>query len=91
MYSFSVQNIHRLRIFEDNVKLINKHNAEAADGKHTYKLSVNQFADWTNEEWINQLDSIDQNPRSEIEVLDNNKRVHRPDSVDWRDEVSYDD
>jgi hypothetical protein len=71
--------------------LINKHNAEAADGKHNYKLSVNQFADWTNEEWINQLDSIDQNPRSEIEVLDNNKRVHRPDSVDWRDEVSYDD
>ena len=44
----------------------------------------------TNDEWKKQLNSIDQNPRSKTKDFDNNKRVNRPDSVDWRDEVRCD-
>jgi len=37
----------RFQIFQDNVNYINKHNAEAEAGEHTFTVGVNQFADLT--------------------------------------------
>ena len=42
-------------IFQSNVELINNHNSEAENGKHTHAIGVNQFADLTKEEWVDQL------------------------------------
>ncbi|XP_047965664.1 cysteine protease XCP1-like [Salvia hispanica] len=39
----------RYQIFKDNVQHIEKHNQE---GKHSYKLEINKFADLTNEEFL---------------------------------------
>merc|ERR1711872_1171535 len=42
----------RKAIFAANLERIEKHNAEHAEGKHTYWLGVNQFADLTNAEFV---------------------------------------
>ncbi|KAL1532168.1 cathepsin L [Salvia divinorum] len=39
----------RFQIFKDNLEHIERHNQE---GKHTYKLGMNKFADLTNEEFL---------------------------------------
>jgi len=38
-------------VFEDNVRFIRSHNAEADRGIHTYRLGVNQFSGLTQAEW----------------------------------------
>merc|ERR1711981_19157 len=50
-YSNDSENLHRMKIFADNVEKIERHNKEFAEGKHTFTLAVNQFADLTSEEW----------------------------------------
>jgi cathepsin L len=42
---------HRYNIFKRNVDLIDNHNTLAAEGKYTFTLAVNKFADQTNEEY----------------------------------------
>ncbi|CAH0545773.1 unnamed protein product [Brassicogethes aeneus] len=42
----------RYKIFSDNLEKIEQHNAEFEQGLITYKQGVNQFADWTEEEFI---------------------------------------
>ena len=75
-----------MTIFKDNLEYINKHNEEAAQGKHTFQLGVNKFADISHEEWVaslNQRKSVADTPVSKT-----NPNPLRKDSVDWRDEVS---
>ena len=44
-----------LRNIQKNVKLIGQHNSEAVEyvPKHTYTLRVNEFGDWTQDEFSN--------------------------------------
>jgi len=51
-YKHKLEHHVRRAIFHDNYNYIEKHNAEAAEGKHTYTLRVNQFADMTHEEFM---------------------------------------
>merc|ERR1711872_517638 len=51
-YRNEAEHAHRLKAFADNLDKIAKHNEEAAEGKHTYTLGVNKFADLTEQEWI---------------------------------------
>ena len=44
-YSNSVEAEQRKAIFAANLKLINKHNDEADQGLHSYRLAMNKFAD----------------------------------------------
>ena len=48
-YVDDVEKIRRFKIFKDNVKYIDKVNNE---GNRAFKLSVNEFADLTTEEFI---------------------------------------
>jgi cathepsin L len=41
----------RRHIWEDRLRLIHEHNLEADLGEHTYRLGLNQFTDWTREEY----------------------------------------
>lgn len=70
------------------MELITKHNLEAAAGLHTYTLGVNQFADLTNEEWRNKFLLIP-NVKSMGTFEEKIGRSNRPDSIDWRDKVTY--
>jgi len=71
----------RKNIFANNLKFIEKHNAEHAQGLHTFTVGVNQFADLTNEEFVQQYTGfmpVDGLPESDVVVGD------LPDSIDWR-------
>ena len=86
--TFPLKSVFRLKAFASNLEYIAKHNDEAAEGKHTFTLGVNKFADLTHEEYVA---SLNRNARSydEIEYPKTAKNLARPDSVDWRDEVRY--
>ena len=74
-------------MYNGNLKLINDHNSDAELGLHTYTLGVNQFADWTNDEWRQKLYMGAQMPRTDTRN-EKNTNDNIPDSIDWRDEVS---
>lgn len=42
---------HRRALWEENKKIIEKHNAEYEQGKTSYTMGLNQFSDMTNEEF----------------------------------------
>ncbi|CAH1227176.1 CTSV [Branchiostoma lanceolatum] len=80
----------RLAIFENNTKLINKHNAEADMGMHTYTLGINQFAHMTNDEFVANVIGgclLDRNAsKSTADHVYESNMVEVPASVDWRTE-----
>ena len=73
--------------FAKNLAFINKHNQEAAQGKHTFRVAVNEFADLTNEEWREHLGLNMIKKRTGGLKQFVSKKVEIPDTVDWRDEV----
>merc|ERR1712121_25021 len=73
----------RKAVFADNLRLINKHNAEHAIGLHSYTLGINDFADLTNEEFVKMYNGFV--APSNIEQVEFNGVVGSlPESVDWR-------
>ena len=75
-------------MFKDNLEYINKHNEEAAQGKHTFTLGVNKFADITHTEWqksLNVRKTVKDTHPAPVTMRD----ATRPDMVDWREEVSH--
>jgi len=84
-YKNEVENAHRMKAFADNLGKIAKHNKEAAEGKHTYTLGVNKFADLTEAEWRETLTmNIVKEGKPTLQMK--SKIVNIPDEVDWRDE-----
>ena len=81
-----LQHAHRMRAFSDNLDKIAKHNKEAAEGKHTYTLGVNKFADLTEEEWRESL-TLNVVKEGKPKHFMKSNVVAIPDAVDWRDEV----
>lgn len=75
----------RLR-WERNLKFIEKHNAEADNGVHTFRVAMNQFGDMTNEEFRRQMNGYRMSDKSTVEDRDYfvPENVEIPDSVDWR-------
>jgi cathepsin L len=80
---------HRYNIFKRNLDLIDSHNAAHAQGKFTFKLGINKFADVTNDEYKKVLGL-----KRKDKVAPENKsgRHHHlrslpdgvPDAWDWR-------
>ncbi|KAM0941078.1 putative actinidain [Dioscorea sansibarensis] len=84
-YNDSLEKEKRYKIFKDNLKLIDKHNA----GNHTYSLALNMFADLTVEEYrATYLRTLPPHKpeRMEDDSYSFNETVDAaPDSIDWRD------
>ena len=74
-------------MFKDNLEYINKHNEEAAQGKHTFTLGVNKFADITHTEWQNSL-NVRKIVKDTYPAPVTMRTKARADSKDWRDDVS---
>uniref|UniRef100_A0ABM5EM83 Cathepsin L2-like n=1 Tax=Pogona vitticeps TaxID=103695 RepID=A0ABM5EM83_9SAUR len=80
----------RRAIWEENLRMIEQHNWEASQGKHTYRLGMNHFGDLTNEEFNQRMSCLlpDQVGPAEGNVswfhTSANEQV--PKSVDWRKE-----
>lgn len=70
--------------FKDNVQMIMDHNVEAAAGKRSYKLAVNQFADMTRAEFSRQYLGLNAPHKKETTVDETLlESSSTPSSVDW--------
>ena len=71
----------KLEVFHDNLEYINYQNKR----NNSYELGINNFADMTNEEYIEYVSSINYNNlRSSICKVQSSSTGSFPSSVDWR-------
>ena len=74
----------RQAIFEANLKKIQAHNAEYKSGLHSWYMGVNQFADWSEEEFSG-IRATQYHPSSlASSTLQLSSTKSRPESMDWR-------
>lgn len=74
----------RFRIFKDNLKFVEEHNAQ----KRTYKVGLNRFADLSNQEYHSKYLGVKVDPH-QMMVRASNRYAPRsadnlPESIDWR-------
>ena len=66
---------------------INKHNAEADNGKHSFRLGVNKYADLTTKEFAQMLEGFDNSRDNDAKVNTFEHVKSVPNEVDWVGEV----
>uniref|UniRef100_A0A7N2R3A5 Vignain n=2 Tax=Quercus lobata TaxID=97700 RepID=A0A7N2R3A5_QUELO len=83
-YEDDAEKVKRFKIFKDNVEYIDKVNSE---GNRTYKLSVNEFADLTTEEFIATRTGykISSQPSSPKTSFRYENLTEIPTTMDWRE------
>ena len=72
------------------MKFIDKHNKETAAGQHTYTVGINEFADFTSQEFVKYFNGLKMNHTLQMNVAKLRNTVTSKDlpaSVDWRKEV----
>lgn len=70
----------RRAIWEKNWQMVEQHNREADEGKHTYWMKMNQFSDWTNEEFDRMGGPFPKSPvpqRRDVQLTPKPKRCHQ--------------
>jgi len=80
---------HRYNIFKRNVDLIDNHNEAYENGKYTFNLAVNRFADKTNDEYRQLLGLKRQGKDAPANKVSHGRRHHKvpkgvPETWDWR-------
>jgi cathepsin L len=75
---------HRFGVFLQNMVYVNKHNSEAAQGKHTFTLGMNNLADLTNTEYRAKLLKYKRAVNRTGELFTPLSDAAPPASVDWR-------
>ncbi|KAF0305907.1 Cathepsin L [Amphibalanus amphitrite] len=89
-YADQFVELKHMQTYAANKAYINKHNAEADAGLHTYRLGINKYADMTNEEFSALM------TRRKPAGLHRQQQQHgrpfvgtgltAPESIDWRDQ-----
>jgi hypothetical protein len=77
----------RYQVFKDNLRYVDRHNAAADAGVHSFRLGLNRFADLTNDEYRATYLGVKNKPQRDNKLsaryhADGNEAL--PDSVDWR-------
>ncbi|KAK9885468.1 hypothetical protein WA026_010962 [Henosepilachna vigintioctopunctata] len=76
----------RLSIFKQNLEEIDAHNAKYEKGLSTYQKGINQFADWTNEEFNQYVNKgLKGVPKPIAKPFKAIEGEEIPDSIDWRE------
>lgn len=83
--------LQRFTNFKRNVDIIEKHNSEYSMGMYTYTLGINQFADWTVEEFKSKMlgsrFNMTQFKEGNVATFMRLPQwMQVPDSVDWREQ-----
>ncbi|XP_006898940.1 PREDICTED: cathepsin L1-like [Elephantulus edwardii] len=73
----------RRTIWEKNVKMIELHNQEFSQGKHSYSLLMNAFGDMTNEEFRQVMTGFQNKKHKKEKVFQEFPSDNIPKSVDW--------
>ena len=79
-----LQHNYRFSVFAAQRDYINKHNAEAALGLHTYDLGINEFSDLTHEEFLAYY-TAKMAPHQLLKTIKKVDVSDLPETVDWRD------
>jgi len=83
-YEDAIEEAFRKGVFAANLEKINKHNEEYAQGDHSWKMSVNRFADLTHDEFLEMLTlEVPDMPKSNQKYQMQAQSMAG--SVDWRD------
>ncbi|KAL1509143.1 hypothetical protein ABEB36_003928 [Hypothenemus hampei] len=83
-YQNQVEETARYNIFLNNVREIEEHNARYEQGLETYTKAINQFSDWTQEEFKSYL-TLHAKPAAPENTTEYIKTgVEVPSSIDWR-------
>merc|ERR1719400_1329352 len=70
--------------WEDNLKFIDEHNAAAANGEHTYEVGVNEYADWSTDEFVKFMNGFKNSSETgDVDNFENVRDEDLPSSVDW--------
>ncbi|PRQ30354.1 putative fruit bromelain [Rosa chinensis] len=96
VYPDSTEKRRRFVIFKENLEFVEKFNN---DGEKTYKLSVNEFSDMTNEEFLSHHtgyktptgSSLTRSPKQMPGLYFPRPHIDYPDSVDWREQGAVTD
>ncbi|BFZ04431.1 hypothetical protein BsWGS_07471 [Bradybaena similaris] len=83
VYKSAREERQRFAIFMDNVKKIERHNWQFHNGLTTYWMDINQFSDWTDEEWRSMLVPIAINATTDSQATSLTMDVGVPDTIDW--------
>jgi cathepsin L len=87
--SYGTEETVRRLIWEANLKYINQHNEEAANGEHTFTVAMNKYADMTSQEFGAMYNSYNQTKVMQAQgkgIAFVKSGVKAPESVDWRTE-----
>merc|ERR1719412_2237481 len=57
-YKDSNETEYRRNVWEGHMKFIDKHNKETAAGQHTYTVGINEFADFTSQEFVKYFNGL---------------------------------
>ncbi|XP_037068346.1 procathepsin L-like [Pollicipes pollicipes] len=84
-YSNIIEEFHRMKVYADNKEFVDKHMAEYAEGKHTFTVALNKFADLTTDEFSSLYKGyVAQSSRPHATHQLTGKAVAV--TVDWRDQ-----
>ncbi|XP_037092149.1 procathepsin L-like [Pollicipes pollicipes] len=84
-YSNIIEEFHRMKVYADNKAFVDKHMAEYAEGKHTFTVALNKFADLTSEEFSSMYKGyVAQTSRPHATHQLTGKATAA--TVDWRDQ-----
>ena len=85
-YESVAEENYRREIFNKKKTEIEEHNKLAEVGKETYYKGINQFSDWTHQEFLNILGNFKApNNDTDVEVIPFNVSVDLPAKKDWRE------
>lgn len=73
-----------MAIFKDNLEKIEEHNALYEQGKSTHTKGINQFTDWTQEEFLEYVNRGLVNKPTIVGDVYNKSNVAALGSIDWR-------
>ncbi|XP_053156905.1 procathepsin L-like [Hemicordylus capensis] len=88
IYSKGKEEAFRRTIWEENLAMVKQHNREAVLGKHTYRMGMNQFSDWTDEEFDQRMSCFDLELAEATgwnkTIFQDSDALETPKWVDWR-------
>lgn len=81
------EELRRMKVFKDNVKIIEEHNKRFAAGEETYEMGVNQFSDMSPSEFKRLMLTdmkMDDLEEENSNIYNTSARANVPSSFDWR-------
>ncbi|XP_039080630.1 procathepsin L isoform X3 [Hyaena hyaena] len=82
---YGVDEIWRRAVWERNMKMIEQHNREHSQGKHSFTMAMNSFGDMTNEEFRQVMNGLKIQKHKKGKLFQAPFFAEIPSSVDWRE------